>query len=71
MNTEIEALQNAATSIGLTIVEKYKEDKRKTVKTYFAQKVNTTVSPTLDYEQMNHFLLGWIKCVQSINQKFN
>lgn len=62
MNTEIQALQNAATELGLTIHEKFMEDKRKSVKKYFAQNGIETVSPVLDYEQLNHFLLGWIRC---------
>ena len=65
MNTELESLQNAANRIGLTIHKRFTDDKRKTVKMYFAQKGNETVSPTLDYEQLNHFLLGWTKGVNS------
>lgn len=71
MNTEIEALQNAANNINLTIHERITSDKRKTVKYYFANRGNETVSPTLDYENMNHFLLGWNKCVKYINFKIN
>lgn len=56
---ELEALQNAATDIGLTIHEKFTTDKRQTLKRYFAQRGRETVSPVLDYEQLNHFLLGW------------
>lgn len=62
--TEIESLQNAVDEIGLTIHEKFQDDKRKSVKKYFAQRGNETVSPVLDYEQLNHFLLGWIKCLK-------
>jgi hypothetical protein len=58
--TELQALQNAANCIGLTIHEKHPEDKRKTVKKYFAQRGIETVSPVLDYENLNHFLFGWI-----------
>ena len=61
--TEIQALQNAATAIGLTIHEKYQDDKRKTVKKYFATKGGVSVSPVLDYENLNMFLLGWIKAL--------
>lgn len=65
---EIDALQNAADSIGLTIHEKATDDKRKTVKHYFAQGESETVSPVLDYDQMNHFILGWWKCMKYINR---
>lgn len=60
-NTELEALQNAAAELGLTIHQKYPNDKRQTLKRYFAQRDQETVSPVLDYEQLNHFLLGWIR----------
>lgn len=58
---ELQALQNAANDIGLTIYEKPLHDKRRTVGRYFANKGDETVSPVLDYEQLNHFLLGWIR----------
>lgn len=67
--TEIEALQNAANKVRLDIYEKWNQDKRKTVKQYFAQRRSETVSPTLDYEQMNHFLLGWIRATEQINKQ--
>jgi hypothetical protein len=59
--TELQALQNAARDLNLTIHEKSTQDKRKTVKLYFANRGNETLSPNLDYENMNHFLLGWRK----------
>lgn len=61
MQTEIQSLQNAADDLGLIIYEKLTQDKRKTIKNYFAQKGSQTVSPVLDYENLNHFLLGWRK----------
>lgn len=63
--TEINALQNAANEINLVIVEKYEQDKRKSVKKYFANLGAKTVSPILNYEQMNHFLLGWINAIKN------
>lgn len=62
MQTELQSLQNAADQTGLIIHEKYQDDKRKTVKKYFATKGNMSVSPTLPYMDLNHFLLGWIRC---------
>jgi hypothetical protein len=71
-NTEIQALQNAANDLNLTIYEKPTQDKRKTVKMYFANRGNETVSPNLDYENLNHFLLGWRNCVRyDINKAIN
>ena len=63
MNTiaELQALQNATNGLNLTVHVKSFEDKRKSHK-YFVQIGNETVSPVLDYDQMNHFLLGYRKC---------
>ena len=70
--TEIQALQNAANDLNLTIYEKPTQDKRKTVKLYFANRGNETVIPNLDYENLNHFLLGWRNCVRyDINKAIN
>jgi hypothetical protein len=59
--SELDALQNAVNSIGnphFYVLEAFCNDKRKTVKTYFLQFKNITLSPKLDYENMNHFILG-------------
>ena len=55
-------LQNAANNIEAFIHIKHEQDKRKTVAKYFLTINGTTVSPVLTYNEMNHFLLGWIKC---------
>lgn len=65
--TELQALQNSADDLGLTVHQKYINDKRKTIGLYFANKGNETVSPVLDYDQLNHFLLGWRTCKKHIN----
>lgn len=60
--SEINGLQNFVNNInlnGLSIHEKFTQDKRKTVKYYFLNIGNETISPCLDYENMNHFLLGF------------
>ena len=64
MNNELEALQNALNCIqapNLSIHEYWESDKRKTIKKYFVQKGAETISPKLEYNTMNHFLLGMIK----------
>lgn len=62
---ELQALQNAADDLNLKVHEKhFYEDRRKTIKMYFAQRGTETVSPVLDYEQLNHFLLGWRRAVK-------
>jgi len=60
MKNEIESLQNAADTIGLVVHGRLEQDKRRTVKMYYAKKDKLSVSPMLNYDKMNHFLLGWI-----------
>jgi len=69
MKTEKEVLQTTADNlqIGMQIVEKQTNDKRKSVKRYFATIDGNSISPVLDYEQMNHFLLGWHKAKKHFN----
>ena len=60
---EIQALQNAADSVklpGLQVHAKIFEDKRKSKK-YFLQYGKNTLSPVLDYSNMNSFILGIIR----------
>lgn len=65
--TELEALQNAVKSTGtqgLEIFEYQNEDKRKTIQKYYLCLDGATISPRLDYEQMNHFILGFSRAKQ-------
>ena len=58
---QMEALQNALNSFGLTNInlhEKQYSDKRKKVSKFFLQQGEETISPVLDYNEMNHFILG-------------
>lgn len=69
--SEINGLQNFVNNIGLdglSIHEKPTQDKRRTVKYYFLQIGNNTVSPCLDYENMNHFLLGFSKAAKMFSK---
>ena len=66
MQTELESLQNFGDKLGMVIHEQFKEDKRKTIKTYFATLNNISISPMLDYEQLNHFLLGWYNSLKQM-----
>jgi len=62
--TKLEALTNATNSVnleGLKLYEKYNQDKRKTVARYYLSLHNTTISPVLNYDNMNHFILGFSK----------
>lgn len=70
MKTELEALQNFVTNIEtpeLSIHEYLFNDKRRTTKKYFLQLGKATISPTLDYENMNHFLLGFNRAKELFN----
>ena len=61
MNKELEALQNIAKECKLYVAEFYQQDKRIKTKKYFAYGDNGSVSPKLAYNELNHFLLGWLK----------
>jgi hypothetical protein len=63
MNNEIEYLQNAATDLDMVIIEKYQEDKRRTVKQYFAVIDGISISPVLGYDGLNNFLCGFRKAI--------
>ena len=59
--TQLEALNNGLSYFGLKNVilhEKQYSDKRKKVSKFFLQQVATTISPALNYNEMNHFILG-------------
>ena len=65
--TEIQALQNAANDLDIVIHERFQEDKRRTIKKYYATLNGKGISPSaLDYDQMNHFLLGWRNAVKYV-----
>lgn len=67
--TELEALQNHVNSIkkdGLKVHEYYQEDKRLKTKKYFITDNGTTITGRLDYEQMNHFLLGYNVAIHTL-----
>ena len=60
-NTQLEALNNAVSYFGFKNVilhEKQYSDKRKKVSKFFLQQGAETISPVLDYNEMNHFILG-------------
>lgn len=56
---EMEALQNFGDSLNLKIHQKFTQDKRKTVNKYFACRNGVSVSPELEYDQLNCFMIGW------------
>ena len=59
--SQLEALNNALQYFGFKNVilhEKQYSDKRKKVSKFFLQQGSETISPVLDYNEMNHFILG-------------
>lgn len=64
---EIEALQNFATKLGMEVSERYSNDARiKTKKYYLVHTDGLIVSPDLDYENLNHFMIGWNNCLKYV-----
>jgi isocitrate dehydrogenase len=67
--TEIQALQNCADYVGGVINENFEQDKRKKIKKYYLTIHGITESPVLDYENMQHFLLGMIRILNVIRRE--
>ena len=72
---ELEYLQNAVnyhqlSKFNLSLHEKHFEDKRKTTKMFFLNDAKTggSISPVLDYENMNHFIHGFSQAVKMLSQ---
>lgn len=58
--TELQALQNAADTFKGVVTPHYFEDKRKATK-YILSINKIRISPILDYEGLNLFMLGLIR----------
>lgn len=58
---ELESLQNAATNVGLKVHEKLTHDKRRKAKCFYLTLNGSSISPVLDYSNLNHFILGFKK----------
>ena len=59
--TQLDALNNALNYFGfknINLYEKQYSDKRKKVSKFFLQQGDNRISPVLDYNEMNHFILG-------------
>ena len=70
--TQLEALNNALSYFGFKNVilhEKQYNDKRKKVSKFFLQQGVKTISPVLDYNEMNHFILGMGAMQELTNNK--
>ena len=70
--TQLEALNNSLRYFGLKNViihKKQYSDKRKKVSKFFLQQGAETISPVLDYNEMNHFILGMGAMQKLTNKK--
>ena len=69
---QLNALNNALSYFGFKNVilhEKQYSDKRKKVSKFFLQCGVKTISPVLDYNEMNHFILGMGAMQELTNNK--
>ena len=60
-STQLDALNNSLSYFGfknINLHEKQYSDKRKKVSKFFLQQGEKRISPVLDYNEMNHFILG-------------
>ena len=60
-STQLDALNNSLSYFGfknINLHEKQYSDKRKKVCKFFLQQGVKTISPVLNYNEMNHFILG-------------
>ena len=67
-STQLEALNNALNYFGfknINLHEKQYSDKRKKVSKFFLQQGAKTISPVLNYNEMNNFILG-MRTMQNI-----
>lgn len=69
MNNELQSLQNMAKACNLYVIEAPEQDKRKKTKKYIAVSNTESVSPRLAYNELNHFLLGWMGKQKKSNSK--
>ena len=65
---EYEALQNFATKLGLLVSRYYEFDGRKKGWRYYLTSLGVSVSPPLNYEGLNLFMLGWNNCLKQANK---
>ena len=59
--TQLEALNNAVVSMnleGLEVLQYIQHDNRKKIGKFFLRLNGTSISPILNYNEMNHFILG-------------
>ena len=65
--TEYELLQNFADTLGLTVHVYRHEDKRRNNQ-FCVYHNGTSVSGAMDYDQCNHFFIGWMNAAKQLNK---
>ena len=68
--TQLEALNNAVVSMnleGLEVLQYIQHDNRKKIGKFFLRLNGTSISPILNYNEMNHFILGMSKMQKLTN----
>ena len=71
-NTQLEALNNAVVSMnleGLEVRQYIQHDNRKKIGKFFLRLNGNSISPILNYDNMNHFILGMMKMQKLTNNK--
>ena len=71
-NTQLEALNNAVVSMnleGLEVRQYIQHDNRKKIGKFFLRLNGNLISPILNYDNMNHFILGMMKMQKLTNHK--
>ena len=69
-NTQLEALNNAVVSMnleGLEVRQYIQHDNRKKIGKFFLRLNGNSISPILNYDNMNHFILGMMKMQKLTN----
>lgn len=70
--TQLEALNKAVVNMnleGLEVRKYIQHDNRKKIGKFFLILNGTSISPTLNYDNMNNFILGMMKMQNIINNK--
>lgn len=64
MTAQLEALNNAVVNMnleGLEVLQYIQHDNRKKIGKFYLRHNGNCISPTLDFDKLNHFLLGMSK----------
>lgn len=68
VQSKLESLNNFASKLGLEAHHQPSNDGRMKTDKFFLQRGKETISPVLDYDGINHFLLGWSRASKICNE---